>query len=243
MPSYLPTAQRLAEQARRLSQAALDLLFPPRCVACGQPGTLLCADCRAAFAHLEGPLCAVCSAPIPEPGYCRRCLARRPAFARLASAFRYEGVVRRAILALKYEKRAALAVPLASALVEVVGRPDPSEEVVCPVPMHPDRESERGYNHARLLAEELAAHWGLPILPAEAFIRRWATPSQVQLDYEARLANVRGAFEADPGLVRGQPILLVDDVCTTGATLSACAEELLRAGAGPVRAVTLARTV
>ncbi len=158
----------------------------------------------------------------------------------MVSGYRYSGLVRRAILALKYGNRPGLAAPLAAALAEVVERPG-GEAGLCAVPMHAEREAARGYNHAALLAAELARCWGLPLLPADALRRLRATPTQVQLDYEGRLANVREAFSAQAGAVRGQSIVLIDDVCTTGATLNACAEELLSAGAANVSAITLAR--
>lgn len=244
MPSRQPpTGESFREQVRRLSQAALDLLFPPRCVICRQPGAELCAGCRAQMPVLRGPVCPVCSLPLPNGTRCARCDAHRPAFRRVRSAYRYEGGVRRAIHALKYEGRRGLAAPLAEALAEQLPPPDRLPDAACAVPMHPVREAQRGYNHARLLALELMQLWGIPVLPAGALHRTQQTAAQVGLDYSARLANVQGAFAADPALVRGCTILVVDDVCTTGATLDACASELLQAGAAAVEGVTLARTL
>ncbi len=236
----LTTTHAFPEQARRLSQAVLNLLFPPRCLGCRRPGLLLCRGCVAAFPLLDGALCVVCSTPLLQPGTCARCASQRPAFQKVTSAFRYTGLVRRAILALKYSNRPGLASPLAVALAGMVERPGEGA-ALCAVPMHAEREAARGYNHAALLAAELARCWGLPLMPGEALTRLIATPSQVQLDYEGRLANVQGAFSAQASTVRGQTIVLIDDICTTGATLNACAEELLAAGTLAVSAITLAR--
>jgi ComF family protein len=112
---------------------------------------------------------------------------------------------------------------------------------LCAVPLHPKRLAERGYNQSELVASELAARWEIPLLGRMALQRVRETCSQVDLGRAERLTNVRNAFAADPALVRGLQIVLFDDVCTTGATLVACAEALLAAGARRVSAVTLAR--
>lgn len=243
MPPDANLTRSIREQARRLSQAVLDLLFPPRCLICRRPGAELCAACVEAFPRLRGPLCAVCALPVQTPGVCPRCAARRPAFARVRSAYVYEGSVRSAVLAFKYKGRRGLAGPLAGALTAVLPPPDPLPHALCPVPMHDLRERERGYNHANLLAGELGWRWGVPVLPGEALRRTQPTTRQVGLSYQARQDNVKGAFEAERRLVEGKTVLLVDDVCTTGATLDACAAVLLAAGACAVEGVTLARAL
>lgn len=231
------------EQVRRLSHAVLDLLFPPRCVACHRPGAHLCADCLAALPTLSGPLCPVCALPVEAPGICPRCAARRPSFTRVRSGYVYEGAVRRAVLAFKYNGRRALAAPLVDALSAVLPPPSPLPDALCAVPMHHLREQERGYNHAKLLADELGRCWGVRVLPGEALRRTQPTTRQVGLSYQARQSNVKGAFEAERRFVEGKVLVVVDDVCTTGATLDACAMALLRAGAAAVEGVTLARAL
>jgi ComF family protein len=238
-----PLPHQTVQQARRLSQAALDLLFPPRCAACGRVGSSLCEKCIASFAPLGEAVCVVCSTPLAEPGLCSRCVEQRPAFARVWSAFRYEGSLRRAILALKFRRRRALAPLLAEQMACVLERPKPSGAVLCAVPMHPERRAQRGYNHAGLLAEGLGERWGLPVLGDEALRRARQTPQQVTYDYDDRMRNVAGAFVAGLAAVDGRNIVLVDDVCTTGATLNACALALLDAGATAVYGITLARAL
>ncbi len=153
----------------------------------------------------------------------------------------YAGDARQAILALKFRGRRGLAPVLSRGAAAALPTPTGSP-VLCAVPMHPTRRAERGYNHARLLAEGLSAEWGLPLLAEDALRRVAHTPQQARLDYDARLANVSSAFQAEQQLVSGCEVLLVDDVCTTGATLNACAGVLLAAGATRVQAVTIART-
>lgn len=243
MPPVDSVIKSAKEQARRLTDAALDLLFPPRCAVCGHPGDELCASCRAAFHTLTPPLCDICGLPLGKHTECPRCAQHRPSFHRVRSAYTYEGAVRKAIHALKYNHRPRLAGPLAGALVDVLSPPDNPQIVLCSVPMHPAREAERGYNHANLLARELAQHWGLAMLPPGALNRTRHTTTQVGLDRQTRQQNVQGAFEANRQMIEGYAVLLVDDVCTTGATMSACADVLYQAGCSRVEGVTLARTL
>jgi len=114
-------------------------------------------------------------------------------------------------------------------------------DVLVPVPLHPARERRRGHNQARLLAAEMAPRLGLPMVEGLARLRN--TPAQVGLSRAQRLVNVRGAFCATDAAVTDKCVLLIDDVCTTGATLGACADALRRAGARSVWALTLARAV
>lgn len=231
------------EQVRRLAHAALDLLFPPRCVVCKRPGVLLCARCIAAFEPVIGPLCPVCGEPQSSTSLCSPCTSHPRAFQSVESAYLFTGGVRQAIHSLKYERRTELATPLAEAMSTALHPPSNSAQL-CAVPLHPTRLAQRGYNQSALLAQGLAAVWGdNGILPVQALYRTRDTQTQVGLKYDERRLNVGDAFCADPALVAGQTIVLIDDVCTTGATLDECARALLDAGAVSVRAMTLARAV
>lgn len=152
----------------------------------------------------------------------------------------FEGPVRTAVHRLKYRDGHALAGPLGGLLVGWWEEHPLGVDVVVPVPLHPQRLERRGYNQAALLAAVLARGVGLPLLE-RALVRVRNTRPQMSLGREARRANVAGAFRAVDGAVEGQRVLLVDDVCTTGATLEACADALREAGAAEVRALTLAR--
>ena len=113
-------------------------------------------------------------------------------------------------------------------------------DVIVPVPLHSHRLRERGYNQAALLAREMARQCGL-LLDEQTLVRQRATAPQVELDVRQRKENVRGAFSTRCNALIGRNVLLVDDVCTTGATLEACAQVLREAGAREIRALTAAR--
>lgn len=195
----------------------VDLLFPPRCSGCGRVDTEWCDRCHAELQQMPFP---------PRV---------RPLFPLdgMASTAVHEGIVQRAIWSLKYENARSLALPLAERLVAHLHTLHWKFEMIVPVPMHVGRLLERGYNQAQLLAEQVAMQVMFPCVPA-ALVRERYTPSQVGLGREARLANVADAFRGDPLLVGDRNLLLIDDVYTTGATLSACAEAALAAGAKAV---------
>jgi ComF family protein len=154
-------------------------------------------------------------------------------------------VLREALHALKFRGQRGLSAPLGALLVEAMeGRlPAGVPALLVPVPLHPRRERERGFNQASLLARRVGLAWGVPV-GGDVLVRVVATPSQTELDAPARRANVRAAFRLRrPELVAGRHVLLVDDILTTGATLSECALSLREGGAATVGAVTVARVV
>ena len=225
---------------RHAMSMAADLLFPTRCAHCGKSGPLLCDECLDASVRLTGPACDRCAMPLPSGSRCMRCAERPPATSRTVAVFQMDGPVRTAIHRLKYEDLRAIAPVLGAHMAAhpVVARL--RVEAVVPVPLHRRRLRSRGYNHAELLARPVAARLGVP-LSAGLLKRVVASPRQVEAADEAeRWLRVAGTFEADP-TAKGTRVLLVDDVCTTGATLDACARELRRADAAWVGALVLAR--
>ncbi|MCX7680368.1 MAG: ComF family protein [Anaerolineae bacterium] len=152
----------------------------------------------------------------------------------------FEGVVREAIHHLKYRGCAELAEPLGRVMADYLKEHLMPADVVVPVPLHITRLRERGYNQAALLAHAMARYSSLAV-EERALIRERATASQVGLSAEERRLNVKGAFRCIGTGVGGKRVLLIDDVCTTGATLEACAVALYEAGARSVQALTLAR--
>ena len=243
MPYSITTAG-VDRQVQQVVQAALNLLFPPRCAGCRKPGTDFCAACAETLMPTGSVVCTSCGEPLSRPGLCGHCKAGPRAFRHIRSAFRFEGPLRHAVHALKYEKRRSIAAPLAGLMGMQLASPDRAGMLLCAVPLHPGRLKERGFNQSAELARTLGQQWGLECLPDHVLQRIRATESQVELDQAARQANVAGAFAVnDPALIMGRGIILVDDVCTTGATLDACAQALRAAGASVVDGVTLARQV
>jgi ComF family protein len=221
----------------RTAAAALDLAFPAACSGCRREGEPLCARCRPALdARLELPggtpigLPADLPAPLLQLEWCAP----------------FNGPVRAALHDLKYAGERRLAEPLGAAVARRWGRVGVGAEVVVPAPVHAERERQRGYDQAALIARVAARHLGLPV--ALALERGRATVAQFELGRDERAANVAGAFRlrgldasAPRTAVGGRWVLLVDDVVTTGATLAACADALERAGARAVSAIAVAR--
>ncbi|HEX8791626.1 MAG TPA: ComF family protein [Polyangiaceae bacterium] len=210
----------------RLASVALDLvaafLAPPRCAACDGPVPRIAV------------FCAACASTVQR--------AEDTGDPDAIAAFVYGGAIADAITRFKYGARPDLARPLSHLLWRAVAGHAPrlSKSVVVPVPLHPSRLAERGFNQSALLARPLARRLGAPFLPL-ALARMRDTPRQASLGRQDRLGNVGGAFAArQPERMRGRPVLLVDDVRTTGATLAACARAALESGAGPVVTAVLA---
>ncbi|HEY3918333.1 MAG TPA: ComF family protein [Stellaceae bacterium] len=235
---------------RRARDRLLDLLLPPRCLACGSPvaatGTL-CTGCWRGLTFLGAPCCAGCGYPfdfdLGPGGLCGACLAAAPRFDRARAALRYDDGSRPLILALKHGDRLHLVPPLGQwmhrAGVELLSEAD----LQLPVPLHWTRLFARRYNQAAALAHAIAKAGG-PAVAADCLIRRRRTPSQGNKNASARRRNVAGAFAVKrPDKIHGKRVVLVDDVLTTGATVEECARVLKRAGAVRVDVLTLARVV
>jgi len=219
----------------------LNVLFPPRCVGCRQVGTWLCPECLNQIPRVEPPFCSRCGDAVVVEGLCHRCRTAPLRIDGIRSVVSFEGVLRKAVHRFKYKGCTALAGPLGSLMAAYWAQHPMPVDVVVPVPLHAARLRERGYNQAALLAREMARQVGLPI-SQQTLIREYATLPQVKLNAEKRRENVSNAFHCSRDGVAGLRVLLIDDVCTTGATLEACAIALYDEGqARSVRALTLAR--
>lgn len=218
--------------------AFLDLLLPQRCLACSAPGHVLCATCSERLPRIRPPLCGRCGAPTAWPvTRCVECAGRRIAFARARGAVAYDQAVRKLVSAWKERGLRRLARLAADVVVDTLERPDVG--AIAAVPPDSDRVLERGYHPAGRLAAELARRWELPLLPLLARTR--AGPRQRGLARPERRRNVRGVFV--PAARSPARVCLVDDVYTTGATATAAASALRKAGARSVEVVTFARAI
>jgi len=230
----------LLERAARAGQSLLDLVYPPRCPGCGRMGIAFCERCRAQVELILPPVCRRCGCVLPQEGLCARCRALPSSLDAVLAVAVFADPLRPAIHALKYENNTALAAPLGSMMVELWRRGGaPQADLILPVPLHTRRQAERGYNQSRLLARVLGRGVGVPV-DEHTLIRERPTLPQVGLDVTERRQNVEGAF-ACRGDLRGKTVVVVDDVCTTGATLEACAAALRAGGAAGVWGFTLAR--
>ncbi|HEX2441278.1 MAG TPA: ComF family protein [Methylomirabilota bacterium] len=227
--------------------AALDLVFPALCPVCGAllaegRRDPLCGGCWRSIVRLAPPCCERCGVPFVagDVRVCGACAADPPPWDWARAGAEYDGVVRDAIHAFKFEGKRALARPLAALVIDQWGDGlEGGPAVLVPVPLASGREAERGFNQAGLLAEHLGAGLGLAVRP------RWLArirPTRAQSDLGAveRRANVQGAFIARP-VVGGRQVIVVDDVLTTGATAASCARALTAAGAARVGVLTVAR--
>ena len=240
----------IALHKSELFQAAVSLLYPATCSICGKQvrtGDYLCEGCEAKIVRIVPPFCETCSEPfegsINSAFTCANCAHRTIHFEAAVAAYRGRGVVRDVIHEFKYNRQIHLRYLVARWLCAALDdeRLRHCEfDVIVPVPLHPARQRERGFNQASLLAELLSEQTSIRCRPLLKRIRY--TTTQTALDRSERMENLHNAFRLRKNAdVRGLCVLLIDDVLTTGSTLSECARVLKRAGAISVHAATAAR--
>lgn len=226
--------------------AFLSTLFPSRCAGCHSlcdSDRTFCFLCDATV-NPAANACRRCGQPANHPGgsieekECTRCILNPPPLFRSSWAWEFGGAVQQAIRQFKYAHRTDLARPLTQAYARSTSV---HYDCVIPVPLHPRRRRERRYNQAALLAGEISKRTGIPATYT-VLQRTRNTPSQTSLTAKMRQTNIKGAFAANLRIdLRGRTVLIVDDVATTGATLSECARVLRGAGAQRVDGWTIAR--
>lgn len=224
----------------------IDFLFPPLCAGCQKGGHILCPSCITQIRPLPPPICQHCGISLTAGGICKQCTYNLLRLTGLRTVSIYQEPLRSCIHALKYTGNTRIAEPLGHLLAQAYINHGLHADAIIPVPLHSERQQQRGYNHAYLLAEVCAAQVGIP-LRNDILVRHRATPAQVGLNHAQRRQNMAGAFLCTPafatGALAGRTILIIDDVYTTGATLEACAEPLFAAGATAVWGLVLARPI
>lgn len=224
--------------------AALDWLYPPFCAGCGSLGSLWCQDCQTASQPIPlHSICNRCGQLLTKASpACATCRENPPHYTAMRSWATFTGPLRKAIHSLKYQQNMGLGTQLAAPMSALLNELQWPVDLITAVPLSRQRIAERGYNQSYLLARPIAFAHHTPFSP-QAVKRTRNTPSQVGLNASERKNNVAGAFRANPELVKDKSVLLIDDVATTGATLTASTQALLNAGAAKVYALTLARAV
>jgi ComF family protein len=228
----------IERQTRTFFSSLLDLVFPPRCVSCRTLGQRICDPCAVGISWIDSNLCAQCGLPL-EGRTNHSCIDPTGLrFVRSAAVF--SGAMRKALHALKYYSDRSLAEQLVRRAHRHWNPPSWDFDALMPVPLGRQRERARGYNQSLLLAEALSHLMDIPV-DSKSLTRVRETPSQVGLSIQARKLNTANAFRAFA--VHRRKVLLVDDVCTTGATLQSCADALVQAGSADVGALTIARAI
>ena len=200
---------------------------------------IFATSARPPFPELEPPLCRLCSTP-SRSSLCAWCKTANQPFNGITAPYRWTGVVQELVYSLKYRNVRASAPRLSELMSEHLADSSITADVIAPVPLHPSRERERGYNQSELLARGISKSTGIPMANG-VLARIRNTPPQVSMSTpEERRRNVVGAFEC-VGDVAGKRVLLVDDVVTTGATVAECAAQLRQAGAASVWVLSFGR--
>lgn len=230
----------------------LNLILPPRCFGCGSLTTehhTLCPPCWKNCTFLSSPWCALCGWPFPfETPYqtiCPSCHRLPPLFVECRSALAYQESSRRLILKLKQGDGTYLAPGLGKLMMQVGQDILSKTDMLIPVPLHWKRLFFRQYNQATLLSCQITRHTNIPTR-TDLLKRHRSTPKQGHQSRKERYTNVRGAFTISSGkasFLQGKRLTLIDDVFTTGATLTECTRVLLNEGAKEVRILTLARVI
>lgn len=228
-------------------ESLLDILFPRRCPLCAEiampKGYLICKSCIPKLPFIKAPYCMKCGKEIgaDEEEYCPDCLARPKSFLLARSMLNYTPAVQRAVLSIKYKNQRDYIRAFAHVAKLRYGDFWRAQglDALIPVPLHPQRQRERGFNQAELLAREIGGDLDLPVITSFLY-RIKKTRDQKELSARDRLHNLDGAFWANPLPKSIKNILIVDDVYTTGATMESCTLALLKAGAQNIYCFSIA---
>jgi ComF family protein len=236
--------QTILNHSQQALQHLLDLIFPPLCSGCCKSGSILCHSCATQFTPIHPPICQRCNCPLTPDRNCPHCRYHTFGLTGLRVAYTYKDPLRTCIRSLKYQSNTRIASPLGSLLAKAYQASNIHADIIIPVPLHPKRLQQRGYNQAQLLAQACAQAIGIP-LNSSLLLRSRETQAQALLRGQQRHSNVAAAFSCSSPtatkILEKRIVVIIDDVCTTGATLEACAAPLFAAGAREVWGLVLAR--
>ncbi|MGA2367713.1 MAG: ComF family protein [Dehalococcoidia bacterium] len=229
---------------KQLRSEVIDLFFPRECLGCGKIGGFICNSCAKKLPRIYPPLCQRCGRPETSGRYCQECWGKQNnRIDAIRSVFVFEGTIRAAIHELKYRNLRAISAILGEYMATYYRDNGLKGDCLLPVPLHEKRIRERGYNQSELLAKEIAKHIGVPVKGQLVMRVRNNMPQARTSSAEERRVNMENVFSCQGLEVAGQDIIVVDDVCTSGNTLEACATVLKAAGAKSVIGFTLAREI
>lgn len=218
----------------------LEMFFPSHCVLCNKIGGLLCINCKNKLIFVKQQTCPVCNKVSEKGKVCASCKNKNSLTGVVSCLYFKDENVKDILHPYKYEGMFSLSKILSNMLIEAIDKEKIKFNLVAFVPAVKNRESKRGYNQSRILAEEIANHYNLPII--FALKKKSGIKTQVGLAKKDRLINLKNAFYIDEGIsLLGRSVLIIDDVVTTGATLSECAKVLKGVGAREVWAATIAK--
>lgn len=227
----------IRRKINRLDRMFLDLLYPPRCIICDRVVSTqetVCSACQKKIHIVQEPACMKCGKPLLDSRkeFCRDCGKVKHNFVQGKSLWIYETEIKRSIYRFKYQNKREYAGGYAEEIAKQYGEWIRKKKIqaLVPVPLYKKKEKKRGYNQAQALAQELGGIWGLPVYK-DLLIRVRDTLPQKMLNDTERKNNLKKAFKTTENIVQLKHILLVDDIYTTGSTLDAAAEALLKAGA------------
>ena len=218
------------------------MLFPPVCGGCGKTGWRWCQECQKRTPRIHDPICDRCGIPTLGRSVCEKCRTNPPAYRMMRSWAVFDSPVQNGLHSMKYRRNLGLGEALAVQMVEFVKSQQWDIDLLIPIPLGKNRLKERGYNQVALVAQPLAYRTGIHYAP-HALWKARETRSQVGLNVSQRQKNVLDAYQADARSVARKSVLLMDDVSTTGSTISAGTEALLSAGAREVYGITVARAL
>ena len=228
---------------RQLQNEVIDLFFPRECIGCGKIDDFICIQCARKLPRLVPPLCPKCGKPEPSGHLCYECWGKSSNIDSVYSVFVFDGTMRQAVHSLKYHNLRAIAECLGKYMASYYLSNSLNGNILVPVPLHENRIRERGYNQSILLAREISRIVGIPVNDKLIKRTRDCVSQARTKNVEERRRNMENAFSPISDSISGMEIILIDDVCTSGATLEACAAVLKKAGANHVTGFTLAREI